>query len=71
MPSTTKRRIRLLCHDCYAVLTADDRTHYVYQCHACVVVEHERLRIHGTDPDHPDAAGLASSAVELTRLATA
>ena len=60
-----RRTLRLLCHDCGFVLTRDDRLHYGYQCHACVVSEHDLLRLVGRDPDHPDAERLSASAVDL------
>ncbi len=59
------KRLTVLCHDCRAVLGADDRAHYSYQCHSCVVIEHERLRIARTDPGHPEAEHLSRSAVHL------
>lgn len=60
------RRTRLiLCHDCGGRLAADDRLHYGYQCHACVVVEHDLVLVALREPDHPDAGPLRWSAVDL------
>lgn len=64
------RRV-LLCHDCRAALTDEEHGHYVYQCHGCVMVEHDALRVAGTNPDHPDAERLSRSAVDLSRPQTA
>lgn len=50
---------RLLCLHCFATLTSDDREHYVYQCHACVLIEHDQASVAKTDPDHPDARRLS------------
>jgi hypothetical protein len=58
---------RIICHDCHAVLTKDEHAHYVYQCHRCVVVEHELVLISGRDPDHPDLERLVDGAVDLSR----
>ena len=38
-----RRARRTLCHDCGIVLVADDRLHYVYQCHACAIGEHDLI----------------------------
>ena len=46
-------------------LTRDDREHYIYQCHACAAQEYEILLLVRSDPDHPDAAWLASIPVDL------
>lgn len=58
---------RITCHDCHAILTTDERAHYVYQCHRCVVVEHELVLLSGRDPDHPDVARLGQGAVDIAR----
>ncbi|MDB5512632.1 MAG: hypothetical protein JWR08_2115 [Enterovirga sp.] len=60
-------RIRVvICHDCRTTLSKDEREHYGYQCHRCVVVEHELIGLAGRDPDHPDVARLGLSAVDLS-----
>ena len=59
------RARQFYCHDCRAVLVDDDRLHYVYQCHACVMIEHERIGLAARDPDHPDAELLGSGAVDV------
>ena len=59
------KRLTVLCHDCRAVLGPDDRTHYGYQCHSCVVIEHERLHLARIDPRHPEVEHLSRSAVHL------
>ena len=60
-----RRTLRLHCHDCRQILTRDDSLHDGYQCHACVAVEHDLLRLAGRDPDHPDVVRLSASAVDL------
>lgn len=58
-------RTRLIhCHHCHRVLVADERLHYGYECHACVVVEHELVLLARRDPDHPDLARLGTGPVE-------
>ena len=54
---------QLVCHDCHAVLSADDHRHYVYQCHDCVVVEHDLMTLAARDPGHPAVERLGRSAV--------
>ena len=58
---------QVLCHDCRVVLSSDDRRHYVYQCHDCVVVEHDLISLASRDPDHPDVERLGRSAVHIDR----
>ena len=59
------RATLILCHDCCAILSADEHDHYVYQCHSCVVIEHDLTRLSAVDPDHPDVARLAQGAVDI------
>ena len=59
-------RLRIvLCHDCCAPLCEDDRLHYVYQCHDCVVLELDLSSLARRDPDHPEVSRLEASAVDL------
>jgi hypothetical protein len=46
-------------------MTADDGEHYSYQCHDCVVREHELTVTLRTDPDHPDLWRLTDGPVDL------
>ena len=59
------RSFRLACQGCLVPLTADEREHYAYQCHACVMTEHELFLTLRTDPDHPDLDRLFSGPVDL------
>lgn len=59
------RSFRLACHACLVPLTADEGKHYAYQCHACVMAEHELVLALKTDPDHPDLDRLFSGPVDL------
>lgn len=63
MPKT--RAIRLVCHHCSVTLTKDDRTHYGYECHGCVVREHELVLTWKSDPDHPDIERLFNGPVDI------
>jgi hypothetical protein len=53
------------CHHCLAPLTPDEREHYAYECHACVMAEHDLVLTLKTDPDHPDLDRLFSGPVDL------
>ena len=59
------RSLHLRCHHCAVELTSDDRDHYGYECHACVVEEHELLLTWRRDPDHPDVERLFSGPVDI------
>ena len=59
------RSFSLACHHCLVPLTADEREHYAYQCHACVMVEHELVLTLKSDPDNPDLDRLFSGPVDL------
>ena len=59
------RTKRLVCLTCSLPMTDDDREHYAYQCHACVVHEHELTVTLRTDPGHPDLWRLTSGPVDL------
>jgi hypothetical protein len=59
------RSTRLVCFHCSVPLAPDDAEHYGYQCHDCVVEEHELILTWLRDPDHPDAARLFSGPVDL------
>ncbi len=63
MPSA--RTKRLVCLTCSLAMTADDGEHYSYQCHDCVVREHELTVTLRTDPDHPDLWRLTDGPVDL------
>lgn len=63
----SRRGRRTLCHLCCVTLGRDDRDHYGYQCHACVIREHDLVLMLARDPDHPDAGWLDLSPVELGR----
>ena len=58
------RSLHLSCHDCSSPLTRDERDHYVYQCHACAMAEHELLLTLKGDPEHPDLVRLFSGPVD-------
>ena len=64
---TSRLRIAL-CHDCCAPLCDDDRLHYIYQCHDCVVLEVELSCLARREPDHPDLGRLEASAVHIDGL---
>lgn len=64
-PGQAKTRRRVLCHLCCVSLGRDDREHYGYQCHACVIREHDLVLMLAQDPDHPDAGWLELSPVEI------
>ena len=61
----TPRVKRLVCYECSVLLAKGDHEHYGYQCHACVVREHELLLTWRTDPDHPDVERLPDGPVDL------
>ncbi|MDB5557680.1 MAG: hypothetical protein JWQ36_614 [Enterovirga sp.] len=63
----TARTMRLSCLTCSLPMTSDDGEHYGYQCHACVVEEHELTLILRSDPGHPDLWRLSESPVEHGR----
>ncbi|NNM74474.1 hypothetical protein [Enterovirga aerilata] len=63
MPKPRTRR--LLCLTCSLPMTRDDREHYGYACHACVVREHELTVTLRSDPDHPDLWRLSEGPVHL------
>ncbi|MDB5590364.1 MAG: hypothetical protein JWR86_889 [Enterovirga sp.] len=63
--SRTRRAKRLVCHHCSVTLAPDAREHYGYQCHACVVREHELVLLRSTDPDHPDLEWLEAVPVDI------
>ena len=63
MPDRRKRR--LVCFHCAIPLARDDRDHYGYQCHACVVREHELVLTLSREPDHPDVAWLDGIPVDI------
>lgn len=39
-------------------MVKDDRDHYGYACHVCVVREHELTVLMASEPDHPDVEWL-------------
>jgi hypothetical protein len=59
------RTKRLACYACAVTLTADESHHYGYQCHDCVVREHELILLWRSDPDHPDTHALHRSPVDI------
>ena len=61
----TRYRKRLVCFHCSVPLGKDDHTHYGYQCHDCVVREHELILLQDREPDHPDVDWLETSPVDL------
>ena len=61
----TARSTRLVCNHCAVALTPDDREHYGYQCHACVVHEHELVLTWASDPEHPGVDALFQGPVDL------
>lgn len=63
MPASRVKR--LVCHTCSVPLATDERAHYGYQCHACVVREHELVLTWRSDPDHPDVGSLHDGPVDL------
>ncbi len=67
MPSASIKR-RLVCLTCSLPMTHDDGEHYSYQCHACVVREHELTVTLRSDPDHPDSWLLTDGPVDLGYL---
>ena len=56
---------RVTCYDCSFPLTPDEWEQYAYQCHSCVMAEHELVLALKTDPDHPDLDRLFSGPVDL------
>ena len=62
------RSKRLVCFHCAVTLVKADRDHYSYQCHACVVREHELVLLSARDPDHPDVAWLDGVPVDIDRV---
>lgn len=61
---TMIKKLRI-CHHCAVVLNRDECAHYVYQCSACVIAEHDLLlRWHGGD-DHPELERLFTGPVEI------
>ena len=56
---------RLVCHHCAVTLKKDEREHYGYECHDCVVREHELILTWTKDPNHPDAERLFSGPVDI------
>lgn len=63
MPASRVKR--LVCYECSVPLAKGDREHYGYQCHACVVREHELVLTWRNDPDHPDVGNLHDGPVDL------
>ena len=63
MPST--RAKRLVCLTCSLPMTPDDGEHYDFQCHACVVREHELVVALRSEPDHPEMVRLMEGPVDL------
>ena len=59
------RTRRLHCLTCSLPLPADDGEHYGYQCHTCVVREHELVVTLRSDPEHPDVWLLAEGPVDI------
>lgn len=53
-----------LCHHCAVPLSEDECLHYVFECHVCVVSEHDLEVAVRRDPAHPDAARLLARAVD-------
>lgn len=47
-----RRTRRLVCFHCAVPLKKDHRDHYGYQCHDCVVREHELVLTLARDPEH-------------------
>ena len=62
-----RRTKRTICFHCAVPLATSDREHYGYQCHACVIREHDLVLMLAQDPDHPDAGWLELSPVEIGR----
>ena len=54
-PSPRRRPGHRLCLHCLAVLSDEEREHYVYACHPCTEAEHDAGALARRDPDHPDA----------------
>jgi hypothetical protein len=61
----TPRTRRLTCFTCSLPLCADDGEHYGYQCHDCVVQEHELVVTLRSDPEHPDVWLLTDGPVDI------
>lgn len=53
-----------LCHHCAVPLSEDDREHYVFECHTCVMSEFDLGEAVRRDPSHPEAHRLTRGAVE-------
>ncbi|WP_375461880.1 hypothetical protein [uncultured Enterovirga sp.] len=66
-PAPARHNRKILCHLCCSPLAKDDRHHYGYQCHACVIREHDLVLMVAKDPDHPEAGWLELSPVEFAR----
>lgn len=62
---TELRATRLVCHHCAVTLSPDDGDHYGYECHDCVMREHELVLTWRRDPDHPDVGRLFAGPVDL------
>jgi hypothetical protein len=60
MAQPKRRAARLVCFHCSVDLKKADREHYGYQCHSCVIREHDLLIMQETDPEHPDLNWLDS-----------
>jgi hypothetical protein len=58
---------RPIC-SCDAVLTEDERKHYVYQCSRCAVTEHDLIRAYQRGEDHPDIEALFKGPVLIGEL---
>ena len=64
------RRKRLVCFHCAVPMVKADRDHYGYQCHACVVREHELVLLSVREPNHPDVVWLDGVPVDIGRAVT-
>lgn len=60
-----RRARRLVCFHCSVPIGTVDREHYGYQCHSCVVREHELVLLSARDPDHPDLRWLDGVPVDI------
>jgi hypothetical protein len=58
---------RVTC-SCGALLSRDERQHYLYQCSLCVMREHDLILAHGRGEEHPDIERLFSGPVEIEGL---
>ena len=53
-----QRRRKVVCFHCYLPLSTEDGEHYGYECHVCVIQEHDLRRLAAGNPEHPDVIWL-------------